>query len=104
MLYSTHAWMHAAPDYLVANGSLLLEEPCLAGVRLAYPWVGHVFQAVLSYALDSSPAFSYVWTNLLWIALFYGLFVAFAQEMGLRPITSALAPVWLFFGVNFAGE
>ncbi len=104
VLYSTHAWMHAAPDYMVANGQMLLEEPALAGVRLAYPWAGYLFQAALSYALDSTPAYSYIWTNLLWIVLFYGLFVALAKEMGLRSFSAGFAPVWLFFGVNFLGE
>ena len=104
VLYSTHAWMHAAPDYMVANGDMLLEEPALAGVRLAYPWAGYMFQAVLSYALDSTPAYSYIWTNLLWMVIFYGLFVALAKEMGLRSFSAGLAPVWLFFGVNFVGE
>ena len=104
VLYSTHAWMHAAPDYMVANGDMLLEEPALAGVRLAYPWAGYVFQAALSYALDSNPAYSYIWTNLLWVVIFYGLFVALAKELGLRSFHAGLAPVWLFFGANFAGE
>ena len=104
VLYSAHAWMHAVPSYMVANGDMFLEEPDLAGVRLAYPWVGHAFQAVLSYVWDSTPAYSYVRTNLLWIVIFYGLFVVLAKEMGLRPFTAGIAPVWLFFGVNFAGE
>ncbi|HUJ50504.1 MAG TPA: hypothetical protein VLW25_09900 [Bryobacteraceae bacterium] len=102
VLYSTHAWMHAAPDYLVANGQLLIEEPDLAGVRLAYPWAGHAFQALLSYVLDSTPAYSYIWTGLLWIVVFYGLAAVLAMELGLSPLHAGFAPVWLFFGVNLA--
>ena len=72
-----------SPDYMPANGGLLLEEPALAGVRLAYPWGGHVFQSLLSHVLNSPPVYSYIWTNLLWSLLLYGLFVVLARELGL---------------------
>ena len=104
IIYSTHSWMHAAADYMVANGELALEEPSLAGVRLAYPWGGYVFQALLSYSLNSAPAYSYAWTNVLWILLLYGLAVVLASEIGLTPLSAVFAPIWLFFGVNFANE
>jgi hypothetical protein len=104
VLYSTHAWMHAAPDYLIANGELMVEEPDLAGVRLAYPWAGHVFQALLSYDLNSTPAYSYIWTALLWIVIVYGLAVVLARELGLTLAGAYFAPAWLFFGVNFASR
>jgi hypothetical protein len=103
VVYSTHSWMHAAADYLYANGQTMLEEPDLAGVRLAYPWGGYAFQALLSYVLNSTPAYSYEWTNLLWVVVCYGLAVAVAHQFGLRSFQAAFAPVWLFFGVNFAG-
>jgi hypothetical protein len=102
VLYSTHAWMHAAPDYLIANGELVVEEPDLAGVPLAYPWAGHVFQALLSYDLNSTPAYSYIWTALLWVVIVYGLAVVLARRLGLSSFTAYFAPAWLFFGVNFA--
>ena len=104
VVYSTHSWMHAGADYLYANGQTMLEEPDLAGVRLAYPWEGYAFQALLSYVLNSTPAYSYEWTNLLWAVVCYGLAVALAQEFGLSSFQATFAPVWLFFGVNIAGE
>jgi len=102
-IYSGHNWMHAAIISQFANGNVIPEEPSLAGIRLAYPWSGHVLQALQSYLLDSAPVSSYIWTNLLVLAAIFGLAVATVRE--LRPGTKSgiLVILWLSFGVNWLG-
>ena len=102
-IYSGHGWMHAAIVSQFSNGSVIPEEPSLAGIRLAYPWSGHVLQAFQSYLLDTAPVSSYIWTNLLVLAAILGLSVAMVRE--LRPGTNSriLVVLWLSFGVNWLG-
>ena len=64
--------MHADLVYMLRNGDLWLRDPELAGVRLAYPWTAHVYQAVLSFLIDSPPTSSYIWTNTVWLLCFFG--------------------------------
>ena len=47
-IFNFHAWLHAAIANQFASGRLIPEEPELAGLRLAYPWLGHVYWSVLS--------------------------------------------------------
>jgi hypothetical protein len=101
--YTGNPWMHAGIIYGIANGELLVEEPQVAGLRMSYPWAGHVFQALLSYQFASPPVINYIWTNLLWVLLFFGLAECLVAELGGSELARGLAPVWLFFGVNFVG-
>ncbi len=102
-LYTGHAWMHADVVYMIANGELFLEEPELAGVTLAYPWGGHLYQGILSYLVGASPVADYIWSNLLWL-FFISFFVTRTASLfggnHWARIGSVLA---LFFGVNFVG-
>jgi len=102
-VYSAHAWMHADIVYMIANGELVLEDPGLAGVRLDYYWAGHVYQALLSYVLDSAPVDSYVWTNVLFLIACYGFVAGVTAELGGGRLAQVGAIAWLSFGVNFLG-
>ncbi len=102
-MFTGHAWMHADLSYMLANGELWLEDTELAGVRLAYPWAGHVYQAVLSYLLDSAPVASYIWTNLVWILCFVGFSYYIVAELGGNRFSRITSFIWLCLGLNFAG-
>lgn len=102
-MFTGHAWMHADLSYMLANGELWLEDPELAGVRLAYPWAGHVYQAVLSYLIDSAPVSSYIWTNLVWLLCFVGFSYYIVAELGGNRFTRITSFIYLFLGLNFAG-
>jgi hypothetical protein len=103
-VYSPHAWLYADPVYLFARGDLDLEDPLLAGVRLSYPiWSALVFQAILSFLLDSAPVASWVWTNLVWLLLITGFVVAITKEIGGGRMAQASAVLWLLLGTNPVG-
>lgn len=98
-----HVWMHTDVIYMLSNGQLLLEEPDLAGVRLGYPWLGHVFQAVVSSLLGQSPVFNYSWTMLFWLVCICLIASKIVKELGGNELSSATAMIWLCFGINFVG-
>jgi hypothetical protein len=102
-LFYGHGWMHADIMYRIAQGDLLPEDPALAGLQLAYPWGGHVYQALLSYVLGSTPLLSYAWTNVLWLIGCFGIVGAIVACLGGGRFAQASAAVWLAFGVNPVG-
>lgn len=102
--YSGHAWMHADIAYAIANGELAPEDPELAGVGLAYPWIAHVYHAVLSSVLDSSPVFTYFWVNLFSLLLIYALIAAVTENLSGNVFSQIASVLWLSFGVNFCGQ
>lgn len=101
--YTGHAWMYADTSYLSANGDLDLQEAELAGTRLAYPWAGLVFQAVVSHLAASPPVFAYVWVNLVWLFVAGSLAAAIVSELGGGRLARAAGVVALFFGINPVG-
>ncbi len=102
-LYIGHSWMHADIVYLIANGELIIEDPELAGVRLAYPWGGHVYQAALSFLLRSPPVSSYLLTNAIWLVAIFIFVGGIVGEFGGNLLSRVSSIVWLSFGVNFLG-
>lgn len=102
-MFTAHAWMHGDLIYMLRNGDLWLEDPELAGIRLAYPWSGHVFQAVLSYLINSAPVTSYIWTNVIWLVCFYGFSYYITEELGGNNFSKVSSFIWLCLGLNFVG-
>lgn len=102
-LYTWEAWTQADVVYSVANGNLLLEDAELAGVRLAYPWVGHVYQAVLSFWAGTPPVTNYIWPNLIWLLCIFGFAAGIVAELGGNSLSRVTVAIWLAFGVNFVG-
>lgn len=97
-----HAWTHADIAYMIANGQLRPEDPHLAGIRLAYPWLGHIYQAVTSYLLGASPNAAYLWTNVGVLAGAIGVTAALTGELGGGRVARATSAIWLCFGINLA--
>jgi hypothetical protein len=103
-IYSPHSWVYADPVYMFARGDLVPEDPVLAGLRLGYPvWSALVFQAVLSFLLDSAPVSSWVWTNLVWLLLICGFIAAITKELGGGRLAQASAGICLLLGTNPVG-
>jgi hypothetical protein len=101
--FAGHAWLYSDPIYRMANGELLLTEPELVGFRLGYPWPGLVYQGVLSYLLNSPPAVSYIWTNLVWLLIIFCLLAGVVAQLGGNRFSRVSSVIWLCFGVNFVG-
>jgi hypothetical protein len=102
-LYTWEAWSQADVVYSLANGQLVLEDAELAGVRLSYPWTGHVYQAVLSQLMGSSPAENYIWSNLIWVILVFIFAGGLVAELGGNSLSRVTVAIWLSFGLNFVG-
>jgi hypothetical protein len=102
-LFTWEAWSQADVVYSIANDHLNLEDAELAGVRLSYPWFGHIYQAVLSYLLGTPPVTNYIWTNLIWLVCMFSLAAAIVRELGGNSFSQIMVTVWLAFGVNFVG-
>jgi hypothetical protein len=102
-VFTGHGWMQSDIVYMLADGSLRLEEPELAGLKMVYPWAAHPFQAVLSYLLNSAPASSYIWTNLVVLSCMYGFSAYTVAELGGNRLSRITSFLWLCFGLNFAG-
>ena len=101
-LYHSHQWMHTGLVYEFPQGRLIPEEPELAGVRLRYPWLGHIFWAILSKALNMPPTVIYVITNmvsLLWICI---LVYEACRIRGARPFARLAAIIWMALGAGSA--
>jgi hypothetical protein len=102
-VFTGHAWLYSDPIYRMANGELLLTEPELVGFRLGYPWPGLVYQGILSYLLDSPPAVSYIWTNLVWLLIIFCLLAGIVAQLGGNRFSGITSVIWLCFAVNFVG-
>jgi hypothetical protein len=98
-----HPWMYTDEVYTIANGELVPEDPYLAGVTLSYPWPAHVYQAVLSYLIDSPPLMSFLWISILWVVFIAHLTASLVKRLGGNHNSAVFSVIGLFFGVNFVG-
>lgn len=101
--FSWHGLLHTDIIYAFARGDLLPQESELAGVVLAYPWMGHLFWSVLAWTADLSPTIIYVLSNLVLLAVTGVLSYAFARELGASEQVSFAVPVILALGTNLPG-
>jgi hypothetical protein len=103
-IHSPHSWLHADAVYMFARGDLVLEDPTLAGIRLAYPvWSALVFQAVHSFLVNSPPVSCFVWNNLLLLIVVYGFVAGITKEMGGHKLAQLSSGIWLLLGANPVG-
>jgi hypothetical protein len=98
-----HAWLHSDIIYVMANGELRPEEPQLAGVRLSYPWLGHVQQGVVSVLLDAPPNSTYLLANVACLLAVIVLVAELVARLGGGRVAQVAAVAWLCFAVNVVG-
>ena len=101
-LYHSHQWVHTGFVYQFSEGRLLPEELELAGVRLRYPLLGHIFWAAISKVLNIPPTQTYVIVNvvtLLWICM---LVYETCRVRGARPFAGLTALIWMALGTGAA--
>lgn len=65
--FAWHALWHTDITYALTRNTLLPEEPELAGLTLAYGWVGHVYWSVLGWSSNLPPTITYAVSNLIWL-------------------------------------
>lgn len=101
--FSWHGLLHTDIIYAIARGGLPPEDPSLAGVTLSYPWLGHVWWAMISWALGISPTILYLGSNLVLLAVLGVFLFKTARELG-APVPLALAvPAALALGPDLPG-
>jgi hypothetical protein len=103
-VFTGHSWMQMGILYQFPNGRLWPEEPELAGIAVAYPWLGHAFWAVLAWTMALAPTKAYVVTNLaclLWLCV---LIYVLSRHLGASAFASWVGLVWLGLGVNVVGS
>jgi len=102
-IFTGHTWMHTGIVYEFPRGAVWPEEPELAGVHLAYPWLSHTFWAVVGWAISWPPTKVYVLTNLLGLLWVCVLFYEICRVLGASPFASRIGLLWLALGTNLAG-
>jgi hypothetical protein len=65
--FAWHALWHTDITYALTRNTLLPEEPELAGLTLAYGWVGHAYWSVLGWSSNLPPTITYAVSNLIWL-------------------------------------
>lgn len=101
--FAWHALWHTDISYALTRNTFLPEEPELAGVTLAYGWVGHVYWSIIGWSTNLPPTQIYALSNLIW--LLFTFILAYALGIGLRlQRAAALLNVGLLFlGTNVIG-
>jgi hypothetical protein len=102
-MFNFHVWMHLSIVNQFPRGTLVPEEPELAGVQLAYPWIGHVYWAVLSKAAGWPFTKIYVLTNLAFLLWTCILVYEACKLLGAPPAGRRSALIWLTLGTNVIG-
>jgi len=97
--FAWHALWHTDITYSLLRPGLLPEEPELAGVRLAYGWVAHVYWAVVGWLTNWPPTLTYAISNVIWLLV--ALVLLYELCVTVLKLTPALA--WLSSGLTFVG-
>ncbi len=98
-----HAWLHSEITYMISNGELRPEEPMLAGIALAYPWLGHIQQALFSWLLDSAPGSSFMLLNIVTLVATVALLAELIAAIGGSRLAQVAGTIALCFGINYVG-
>ncbi len=102
-IFGFHAWMHASIVNQFAIGRVVPEEPELAGVRLAYPWLGHLYWSVLSWATNWPHTRVYVLTDIAFLGWTCIAVMESCRALGVPPPARRQALIWLTLGTNVLG-
>ncbi|MGH7476599.1 MAG: hypothetical protein ACRELD_09945 [Longimicrobiales bacterium] len=101
--FSWHSLIQTDIIYALGRGSVLPEDPELAGVSLVYPWFAHLYWFVLAWTVDLAPTRVYVATNLVLLAATGVLYYQTARELGASEEGSLAAPLLLALGIGVTG-
>jgi hypothetical protein len=102
--YEWETMLHTDVVYAIARDGAYVEEANLAGLNLAYGWVGHSYWSLLGWIGEWAPTTIYPFTNILWIILTFILSYQLGKSgLGLHPTTALLGVALLFLGTNVVG-
>lgn len=102
--YEWETMLHTDVVYAIARNGVHVEETNLAGLNLAYGWVGHSYWSIIGWIGDWAPTKIYPFTNTLWIAVTFVLSYQLGKSsLGLHQITALLGVALIFLGTNVVG-
>lgn len=96
-LFSWHALMHTDIIYKLTQPAVFPEEPEIAGLHLAYAWLGHSYWAVLGWLADWSPTRIYPISNVIWLVTAFFLAFQVAKKGFGVSAPAAMFSVGLMF-------
>jgi len=101
---SWHALLHTDIVYLIARNPFLPEEPDMANVALAAPWMDHVYWSITGWLTDWPPTVIYPISNIIWLTIAFVLAYELASHgLGLQNSTALLSAGLTFIGTNVVG-
>jgi hypothetical protein len=102
--YTWSAMLQADVVYTIARDGLYVEETNLAGLSLAYGWIGHSYWSLIGWIGDWAPTMVYPFTNVLWIIVTFALSYELGRSgLGLHRTTALLGVALMFLGTNVIG-
>jgi len=102
--FAWHALWHSDIVYAFTRHTITPEEPELAGLTLAYGWIGHVYWGVVGWATNLPPTITYAISNLIWLLIAFILAYEVAKRgLGLQSSAALLSTGLMFLGTNLIG-
>jgi hypothetical protein len=102
--YEWETMLHTDVIYTIARNGLYVEEVNLAGLSLAYGWVGHSYWSVIGWIGNWAPTTLYPFTNIIWIVVTFVLgYELGVAGLGLHKSTALLGTAFMFLGTNVLG-
>ena len=102
--YTWGATIHTDIVYTIARDGVYVEETNLAGLSLAYGWIGHSYWSLIGWIGDWAPTMIYPFTNVWWIMVTFILSYELGRSgLGLHPTTALLGVALMFLGTNVVG-
>jgi hypothetical protein len=102
--YTWSAMLHTDVVYTIARDGMYVEEANLAGLSLAYGWIGHSYWSLIGWIGDWAPTTVYPFTNVLWIIITFILSYQLGKSgLELHRTTALLGVALMFLGTNVTG-
>lgn len=102
--YEWETMLHTDVIYTIARDGVNVEEANLAGLSLAYGWIGHSYWSLIGWIGDWAPTRLYPFTNVWWIFVTFVLSYQLGiSGLGLHRITALLGVVLMFLATNVVG-
>jgi hypothetical protein len=105
-LYRIFAWhnlMQLDMIYVLARKTLFPEEPQMAGLPLAYPWLSHSYLAVVGWLSDVSPTYLLCVINPVLVLVCVVFWYAASRRLGFHPAVAFFVVGLIGLSGNFIG-
>ena len=103
-VYTWSSMLQTDIVYTIARDGVDVEEANLAGLNLAYGWIGHSYWSLIGWIGDWAPTRVYPFSNIVWIIVTFILSYQLGSfGLGLHRTTALLGVTLMFLGTNVVG-